>query len=195
MLNEAFNDNGTLRSTIWSDTIGPAYIPIVFAAAAAATPAKLYYNDYNVENPNNKTAAVQAMIKDLKARNIRIDGMGLQAHLIVGSAPSQAQQEANIANFAALGVEVAYTELDIRTNVPPSEAVQRQQKADYKATAAACKKNKACVGITLWDFLDDYSWIPGVFAGQGYGTPWLKDAAGKLVRKIAYDGIAEGLSE
>ena len=51
VLNEALNDDGTYRSDLWLDTIGPAYISIAFDAAAKAAPpdVKLYYNDYNIE--------------------------------------------------------------------------------------------------------------------------------------------------
>ena len=197
VLNEAFEENGTYRATLWYNTIGPAYIPIAFAAAQAAvsTNVKLYYNDYNLESPNDKTARVQRLIGELRALGIRIDGVGLQSHFIVGSSPTLAEQEQNIANFAALGVEVANTELDIRIPVmPPTEAQQLQQKADYLAVSTACKNADACVGMTLWDWDDTYSWIPGFFTGQGWGTPWVQAADGSKVRKIAYDGIVEGLT-
>ena len=61
--------------------------------------------------------------------------------------------------FAALGVEVAITELDIRTTVPPTEAAQLQQVQDYKDTVEACADVSKCVGITVWDFDDTYSWV------------------------------------
>ena len=202
VLNEAFNEDGTLRSDLWLDTIGPEYIPIVFAAAAKAAESiegggpKLYYNDYNIENPGNKSTAAQNLVKDLQARNIRIDGVGLQSHFVVGSAPSQADQAQNMAAFAALGVDVAITELDVRaTSLPVSVEEQTQQRADYYSTVAACTQTERCVGVTLWDFVDQYSWIPGVFAGQGYADVWFKaNDTGALIRKGAYDGIVQALT-
>ena len=101
-----------------------------------------------------------------------------------------------MAAFAALGVDVAVTELDVRaTQLPASLAEQEQQKADYYSTVAACMNTPRCVGVTLWDFVDQYSWIPGVFAGQGYADVWFKaNDTGALVRKVAYDGIVEALT-
>ena len=198
VVNEAFNDDGTYRSDLWYDTIGPAYIPIAFAAAAKAAPegVKLYYNDYNIEYPGNKSTAAQNLVKELQAQNIRIDGVGLQSHFIVGQTPSQTSQEQNMAAFAALDVDVAITELDVRaTQLPASAEEQTQQRADYYSSVAACTNTERCVGVTLWDFVDQYSWIPGVFAGQGYADVWFKaNDSDTLIRKQAYDGIVEALT-
>ena len=199
VVNEAFNDDGTYRSDIWYDTIGPAYLSIAFAAAAKAAPAsvKLYYNDYNIEYPGNKSTAAQNLVKSLQSQNIRIDGVGLQSHFIVGETPSQASQEQNMAAFAALGVDVAITELDVRaTQLPASISEQTQQRADYYSSVAACTNTPRCVGVTLWDFVDQYSWIPGVFAGQGYADLWFEaNNTDTLIRKEAYDGVVEALME
>jgi len=198
VVNEALNENGTLRSDVWLDTIGPAYLPIAFKAAAAAAPAgvKLYYNDYNIESPGVKATAAQNLIKSIKAQGIRVDGAGLQSHFEIGGTPSQATQEANMAAFTALDIDVAITELDVRaTSLPVTLAVEEQQKKDFYSSVAACVGTARCVGVTLWDFVDQYSWIPSTFPGQGYGTPWLK-AEGKdvLIRKSAYDGIVDALT-
>lgn len=86
MLNEALNEDGTYRNTTFYHVIGPDYIPLVFKAAAKADPkAKLYYNDYNIEGVGAKSNAVRDLIVGpLKKAGIRIDGVGLQAHFVVG---------------------------------------------------------------------------------------------------------------
>lgn len=191
VVNEAFNEDGTWRTSVFYNTIGPEFVAIAFEAAAAADPTvKLYYNDYNIESPGGKATAAQNLVKSLKSRGIKIDGVGLQAHLIVGSTPSLATQTANLKSFTSLGVEVAYTELDIRhPSLPPSSSALAQQQTDYYNTVAACLAAK-CVGVTLWDYTDKYSWIPSVFAGQGMACPW--DA--NLVKKAApYNGIVSAL--
>ncbi|KAF2266271.1 hypothetical protein CC78DRAFT_597141 [Lojkania enalia] len=173
VVNEALNEDGTYRSNVFYDTIGPSYIPIAFKAAAAADPsAKLYYNDYNIENLGAKSTRAQNIVKLIKQYGAKIDGVGMQAHLIVGSTPSQSAQVANMNAFVNLGVEVAYTELDIRTNTPATASAVTQQAKDYAATVGACMEVAECVGITIWDYTDKYSWIPSVFPGQGAALPW-----------------------
>lgn len=155
------------------DTIGPAYIPIAFSAAAAADPAaKLYYNDYNIESAGSKSTGAQNIVKLVKQYGAPIHGVGMQAHFIVGSTPSQAAQTSNMQAFVNLGVEVAITELDIRTTTPATAAAVTQQAKDYAGTVGACKAVVKCIGVTIWDYTDKYSWIPSVFAGQGAALPW-----------------------
>ncbi|KEQ86547.1 glycoside hydrolase [Aureobasidium pullulans EXF-150] len=194
-------DNSTWRSDIWYNTIGPNYVAVAFKAAEAAVKAnklkvKLYYNDYNIESAGNKATAAQALVKSLKDAGIQIDGAGLQSHFIVGSTPSRAAQTANMNAFAALGVDVAITELDIRTTVPATAAAQQQQVVDYASSVGACADVNACVGVTAWDFDDAYSWIPSTFPGQGYGDLFFQPGGygTPLVRKAAYDGCIQGLT-
>ncbi|KAL9624975.1 MAG: hypothetical protein Q9160_000704 [Pyrenula sp. 1 TL-2023] len=190
VVNEALNDDGTFRSDPFSSTIGPAYIPIAFAAAAAADPAaKLYYNDYNIENPGAKSTAAQNIVKLVKSYGVKIDGVGLQSHFIVGSTPSLSQQSSNMAAFAALGVDVAITELDIRMTLPATPALLAQQSTDYATTVTACLNTPRCIGITVWDYTDKYSWVPSTFSGQGAACPF--DA--QLAKKPAYNGILAAL--
>lgn len=99
-----------------------------------------------------------------------IDGVGLQSHFIVGEVPTTLQQ--NMEEFAALGVEVAITELDVRMTLPETAALLAQQKADYTTVIRACEAVAACVGVTLWDFTDEFSWVPGTFPNMGAACPW-----------------------
>ncbi|TKA46661.1 hypothetical protein B0A54_02494 [Friedmanniomyces endolithicus] len=203
VVNEAFSDNpaGAYAPNIWYDTIGPAYVVEAFQAASDAVRAnnlavKLYYNDYNIEFLGNKSYAAQALVKDLKNRNIQIDGVGLESHFIAGETPSKAAQQANMEAFTALGVDVVVTELDVRLNLPPTVATEAQQVVDYYNTVAACVAVPRCVGIVVWDFDDTYSWIPGTFPGQGYGDLFLQPNGPNtpLVRKAPYDGCLEALT-
>lgn len=173
VVNEALNEDGTYRTNVFYNTIGPAYIPIAFAAAAAADPdAKLYYNDYNIESAGAKSTGAQNIVKLVQSYGAKIDGVGFQSHFIVGSTPSQSAQISNLNAFVALGVEVAITELDIRTTTPATASAVTQQAKDYAATVGACKAVSKCVGFTIWDYTDKYSWIPSVFSGQGAALPW-----------------------
>ncbi|KAF9478336.1 hypothetical protein BDN70DRAFT_895819 [Pholiota conissans] len=170
-LEEPFNDDGTFRETVFYNTIGPSYIPLALRAARAADPkAKLYINDYNIEGLSAKSTGMLNLVKQLKKDRVPIDGIGIQGHLIVGQVPTTIKE--NLQAFVKLGVEVAITELDIRMNLPVTADLLAQQKKDYETVISACKAVKGCVGITIWDWTDKYSWVPGVFSGQGAPLPW-----------------------
>ncbi|EAW06989.1 putative endo-1,4-beta-xylanase [Aspergillus clavatus NRRL 1] len=190
VVNEALNEDGTYRDSVFYRVIGEAFLPIAFATAAAADPnVKLYYNDYNIENPGNKATGAQRIVKLVQSYGAKIDGVGLQAHFIVGSTPSQSDLTTTLKGYTSLGVEVAYTELDIRMQMPSSSAKLAQQSADYQSVAAACVTTPGCIGITIWDWTDKYSWVPSVFSGYGDACPWDSN----YVKKPAYNGILAGL--
>jgi endo-1,4-beta-xylanase len=175
VVNEALSDNGdgSYRSNVFYETIGEAYIPIAFAAAAAADPnVKLYYNDYSIEYAGAKSTAAQGIVKMVQAYGAKIDGVGLQSHFIVGETPSTESQVSNMKAFTALGVDVAITELDIRTTTPETSSAETQQAKDYSSTISACMQVEKCVGVTIWDWTDKYSWIPSTFSGYGAALPW-----------------------
>lgn len=188
--NAALNEDGTYRDSIFYQTIGEAYIPIAFKTAAAADPSvKLYYNDYNIEYAGAKATGAQRIVKLIQSYGAKIDGVGLQSHFIVGSTPSQSAQVSNMAAFTALGVDVAITELDIRMTLPSTDALLAQQKTDYHSTVAACVQTARCVGVTIWDWTDKYSWVPSTFSGQGAACPWDEN----FQKKPAYDGVLSAL--
>jgi len=171
VVNEAFNEDGTLRDSVWYHTIGQGYLAEAFRAARAADPtAKLYINDYNVEGLGAKSDGLYNLVRTLKSQGVPIDGVGLQAHLLLGQVPSTLRQ--NIQRFADLGLEVAITELDVRMTTPSTSDKLAQQATDYAAVENACLAVRGCVGVTVWDFTDKYSWIPSTFPGQGAATPY-----------------------
>ncbi|CAG8954726.1 hypothetical protein HYFRA_00004649 [Hymenoscyphus fraxineus] len=191
VVNEALEQDGTFRKSIFFNTIGEEYIKIAFEAAAAADPdVKLYYNDFNIENPGQKSTAALNIARSLQSSETKIDGMGVQAHFIVGSTPSRKDQIATLQSYTALGLEVAYTELDIRMKLPSTPELEIQQSKDYENSVGACVAVKGCVGITVWDFTDKYSWVPQTFPGQGAALPFDEN----FNRKKAYFGIIAGLS-
>ena len=176
--------------------IGPEYFFLAFQFAQEAVEAtgkdiKLYYNDYGIEDTGNKTQATYALIEEVQARGIRIDGVGLESHFEVGGTPSLEVQNAAKRGYIALGLEVAVTELDIRfveanaTNAT-GFALQAQ---NYYDSVASCVQVDGCVGITVWDFDDQYSWIPSSFPGQGAADLYNAD----FTRKPAYYAVGEAL--
>ncbi|MEN3541365.1 endo-1,4-beta-xylanase, partial [Microbispora sp. ZYX-F-249] len=179
VVNEAFADGGavgSLRSSVFTQKLGNGFIEEAFRAARAADPnVKLCYNDYNIDDANaNKTRGVYNMVKDFKARGVPIDCVGLQSHF--GNPPANYQQ--NIAQFAALGVDVQITELD----VGGSGSTQADA---YRRVTQACLAVPRCTGITVWGITDKYSWRSG-------DTPLLFD--GNYNKKQAYTSVLNALN-
>ncbi|KAI0833643.1 glycoside hydrolase superfamily [Trametes gibbosa] len=186
---EPFNDDGTWRQDVFYNTLGTSYIPTALKAARAADPnAKLYINDYNIEQAGAKSTAMLNLVKQLQADSVPIDGVGFQCHFIVGEVPGSFQQ--TLEQFTALGLEVAITELDVRMTLPATSALLAQQQKDYETVVQACMNVKGCVGITIWDWTDKYSWVPSTFSGQGAALPWDQT----FNKKPAYSGITAALA-
>ncbi|KLU89794.1 endo-1,4-beta-xylanase [Magnaporthiopsis poae ATCC 64411] len=172
VVNEALEDNGNFRNSVFYRVLGTDYLPIAFKAAAAADAnTKLYYNDYNIEQAGNKQQQALKIVDIIKRGGARIDGVGLQGHFIVGQTGSRDQLAAVLNSFVAKGVDVAYTEVDVRhSSLPPNARALQQQADDYGNIVGACLAVKRCVGITVWGASDAHSWIPSVFPGQGAAT-------------------------
>lgn len=135
VVNEALNEDGTLRQSLWEKIIGPDYIAKAFEFAHAADPAaQLTYNDYNLENPAKRDGAVR-LLKQLQAQGVPINCVGIQDHDSL-TFPTAEQEGAAIDAFAALGVKVAISELDV--DVLP--AALGHMTADVSAHAAADPK-------------------------------------------------------
>ena len=173
VVNEAMDDHsGTLRNTFWLDGIGPDYVDIAFQAARAADPdAVLYYNDYGAEALNGKSNAIYDMVEDMVLRGIPIDGVGFQMHTNTDHPPPNWSVLANIDRLAELGLEVQFTEMDVRTTIG-YETLQTHlsdQAVVYNETTEICLARDACTGLSFWGFTDRYSWIYGA-VGTSYPT-------------------------
>ena len=72
----------------------------------------------------------------------------------VAQVPSASSIAANMEQFTSLGLEVAWTEMDIRMTLPETDALLDQQKSDYETMVTACMMVENCVGLTLWDYTD-----------------------------------------
>ncbi|MFI9005690.1 endo-1,4-beta-xylanase [Actinosynnema sp. NPDC053489] len=180
VVNEAFADgsSGGRRDSNLQRT-GNDWIEAAFRAARAADPgAKLCYNDYNTDNWSAaKTQGVYRMVQDFKSRGVPIDCVGFQAHFNSGN-PVPSNYHTTLSNFAALGVDVQITELDIEG----SGSSQAQQ---YQGVVQACLAVSRCTGITVWGIRDSDSW-------RASGTPLLFDGSGN--KKAAYTSVLNALN-
>ncbi|MFJ3246967.1 endo-1,4-beta-xylanase [Streptomyces sp. NPDC086782] len=177
VVNEAFADgsSGARRDSNLQRT-GDDWIEVAFRTARAADPAaKLCYNDYNVEDWTwAKTQAMYAMVRDFKQRGVPIDCVGFQSHFNSGS-PYNSNFRSTLGNFAALGVDVAVTELDIQ-GAPAST---------YANVVNDCLAVPRCLGITVWGVRDSDSW-------RSEQTPLLFNNDGS--KKPAYTAVLNALN-
>lgn len=118
VVNEALEEDGTMRKSPWQKIIGDDFVELAFRFAHEADPnAELYYNDYSLENPDKRAGAV-ALIRRLQTKGIQVKAIGMQAHFKMDW-PTVGLEDSTIAMFAALGVHVNMTELDIDV-LPPA---------------------------------------------------------------------------
>ncbi len=211
VVNEALNENGTMRKSKWETIIGDDYIEKAFQFAHEADPdAQLHYNDYSLEGEPKRNGAI-ALITKLKSEGIPITAIGLQCHVKMNW-PTPEQEDATISAFAALGVKVMITELDV--DIVP--ATQRNQTADIQANAQATAganaftnglpevqqqalakrygdlfrvfvKHRADISrVTFWGVTDGDSWLN---TRGRVDYPLLFDRAGKP--KPAFDAVIQ----
>jgi endo-1,4-beta-xylanase len=199
VVNEAINDgNGTLRTTgsPWASTIGASYIDLAFREARAVDPAALlFYNDYNLEFTGAKQDSAFVMISGMKARGVPIDGIGFQGHFQINTdgsgVPSKDALIATFNRFAALGLKIHITELDIRIRTPGATSTElTAQSQGYANVVSACLAVPACEAIVVWGLNDGESWVPGTF--PGYGQALLFDDT--FARKATYTAVSTALS-
>ncbi|WP_330237827.1 endo-1,4-beta-xylanase [Streptomyces sp. NBC_00525] len=167
VVNEAFNEDGTLRDSIWLRALGPGYIADAFRWAHQADPkAKLYINDYNIEGVNAKSTALYNLVAELREQRVPIDGVGIQGHLSVQyNAPHDITE--NMRRFDDLGLETAITEADVRIPMPSDSTKQEAQAEGYDVLLRGCLLTPKCTDFTVWGFTDKYSWVPDTFEGEG----------------------------
>ena len=187
VVNEAFNENGSLRQSVFKKQMGENYIEDVFKLAETADPdADLIYNDYNLYKPA-KRAGVLKMVKKLQENGTKINAIGVQAHWRLNS-PSLKEIEQIILDISDLGVEVMFTELDVTVLPNPWELVGAEVTQNFskfegdpkmdpypKALPKSVEKQLAkryedifklfvkhqdkISRVTFWGVMDKHSWL------------------------------------
>ena len=202
VVNEAVADGtgGGLRHDSPFTALGPTFIEDAFRAAHQADPdAQLFYNDYEIEGLGTaKAEAVYQLAQRLKAAGVPVGGVGLQMHVDPRHWPSAGVIRQNMERFAALGLAVEITEMDVPVGEMSGAEAQRleQQKHLTHDIVAACLAVPACSGITFWGFTDRYSWLNSPqwarLRGRGPHHPLPFDAA--YAAKPMAAGIAAALA-
>ncbi|WCJ58061.1 endo-1,4-beta-xylanase [Fontisphaera persica] len=204
VVNEAISDRGddsteNLRQSQWLQKIGPDFLTLAFKWAHEADPkAELYYNDYSIEQGalrgRGKHASSLLLLKRLKAEGAPIHGVGIQGHWSLSTNPEEVEKA--IQNYAALGLKVSISELDVTAtgdntgafptrgrNEPISEeAIKKQAEVYAKLFEVFNRHSKTITRVTFWGLSDRRSW-------RSWQRPLLFDA--QLQPKPAYFAILE----
>ncbi len=218
VVNEALNEDGTLRESVFFKVLGEKYIAKAFKLAAQSdSDAKLLYNDYNLCVPEKRGGAVR-LVKTLQNEGIKIDGVGMQGHWGLKE-PSLAEIENSILAYSDLGVKVSITELDItvlpnpwdlegaevsqnfenedRMNPYPDVlpySVQLQLAQRYHDIFQLFVKHSDKIDrVTFWGINDGNSWLNNWPIRGRTNYPLLFDR--KFHPKEAYDSILSLISE
>lgn len=189
VVNEAISDapGNPLRGNSPFMLAGRDYIAQAFRWAHQANPrAKLYYNDYNVEGLNGKSDAMYALVKDLLARGVPIQGVGFQTHVDTNFWPPAADMQKNLQRFRDLGLDVQLTEVDVQLKGEGSEAQKFAQQAKvYGELMRTCLAVK-CSAFIMWGVSDINSWRAG-------GRPLVFDD--DYAKKPAYGALMKAMQE
>lgn len=212
VVNEALNDDGSLRQTLWLKIIGKDYIAKAFQYAHEADPhAELTYNDYSLENEAKRNGAI-ALIKELKEKRVPISSVGLQGHDSLDW-PSVGQEDATITAFENMGLRVVISELDIdvlpsvvgqgsadvskhmetNPNLDPyasglPESVQVELAKRYGELFGVFLQHRAGVQrVTFWGVSDGDSWRNDWPVRGRTNYPLLFDRHGEA--KLAFDAV------
>jgi endo-1,4-beta-xylanase len=214
VVNEALDEDGTLRKTPWLEAIGEDYIAKAFELAHEADPgAELYYNDYNLWKPAKRDAAIR-LVKGLKAKGLRVSGLGEQAHWGIEDPPLPAIDEM-LAAMRAAGIAVHVTELDMdvlprdpdmwgadlsrkatiraKTNIYPDglpPAAQETLARRYADVFSLFLKH-GVARVTFWGVTDATTWLDDFPIPGRVNYPLLWDRQGR--EKPAFDAVAEVL--
>jgi endo-1,4-beta-xylanase len=197
VVNEAFNNDGTLRQNIWLKNIGEDYIGKCFRYAAEADPAALlFYNDFDLESRPEKLDAVISYLNNLKEKGVKIDGIGMQMHISI-TFPYISEIDLAAIKIEENGYLLHYSEMDItmvRTGKlwMMNKHLLDLQKNRVREIVAGYMKLKSATrfGITTWGVSDADSWL---VEKNRNDRPLLFDSRYKV--KPAYCGFLDGLKE
>ncbi len=183
VVNEAINDDGSWRESPFYKILGKDFVKMAFQFAHEADPdAELYYNDYSMSLEGRRKGVI-AMVKELQTQGIKVSGIGMQGHMGMDF-PDIKAFEKSIVDYAALGVKVMITELDMSILPSPwsqaganiSDSASYQERMNPYVNGIPEEKNKEWEDrllsffelfvkhsdkisrVTLWGLRDADSW-------------------------------------
>lgn len=183
VLNEPLSDDAEggqdpirLRNSWWMTHIGPDYLGMALRWAREADPgARLYLNEFDVEDESDKFGALLKLLQALQREGAPLDGVGLQMHTSIASAPDPEDLADVMRRIAAMGLDVRISEMDVKIEGTPSAENLADQADVFRDAVRACLQASRCSGFATWGVTDRYSWIGDFYKGWDSGS--LFDAA------------------
>lgn len=196
VVNEAFDDKGIWRNSLFLQRMGEDYVAQCFQwANEADSSVLLFYNDYGMIWDEDKLNAMLAMIDDFRNRGIAIHGVGLQMH-IAYNWPNISHIQRAVDALVERDLLIHFSEVDIRVNPNGNRdhftekmAIDQQQRVEeivhlYQSIPAHLQ-----FGITFWGLRDTDSWLLGFWGNPDW--PLLFDEQYRY--KLAHKGFVEAL--
>ena len=175
VVNEAFDADGGLRSTLWSQHLGATYLEKAFRYAHEADPdALLFYNDYDLESNPAKRRTVLAWLQTMRQRGVPVHGLGLQMHISIAH-PDNTQLAEALRDAQKSGLLLHLSEIDVSVNplgqavAPTPELLQRQaDKLAFLVRTYRELPRAQQFGITFWGVSDHDTWMRRYFHRDDY---------------------------
>lgn len=214
VVNEALNEDGTLRKSIFLEVLGDSYLELAFETVAKADPeVQLTYNDYNLTNPEKRAGAIR-LVKNLQEKDVKIDAVGMQGHWNL-EGPTLEEIENSIIAYHEAGVKVLISELDITVLPNPwdlegaevsqnfegdelmnpypeslPDSIQDKLAKRYQDIFKLFRKHRDKIDrVTFWGINDGASWLNGWPIDNRTNYPLLFDR--NYRPKKAYESVMQ----
>lgn len=183
VVNEPLTGMGTLAWSPWEEAIGPSYIELALEDAHAADPsARLLINENGADVPGPKSAALLALATSLKTSGVPLNAIGFESHVTPDTAPTLDELVSLWRQYAAVGLDVEVTELDVGDDDGVDDPAAKQ--AILERYAQACRDAGNCVGFTVWGVADSYSWLGPNTNALLYNSSFQPTPAATFVHRV-----------
>jgi endo-1,4-beta-xylanase len=184
VINEPLDATGQLAWSPWLEGIGSSYIPLALEYAHAAAPtARLFINEQSADVPGPKAEALLALATSLKQSGVPLSGVGFEAHVTPATAPTLDDLVSLWRRYAAVGLDVEVTELDVADN-PGGVDDPAAKLAIFETYAEACRIVGNCTGFTVWGVADQYSWLGPNTNALLYNSNFQPTPAVEAIRRL-----------
>lgn len=170
---------GLRTESPWYRAMGEDYIAFALREAHRADPqARLYINDFALEERSDKSDSLYRLAKSLLAQGVPLHGIGFQMHedMQEGYEPVSAEAfRENVQRFIDLGLEVRISEMDVNLHDDESAERLQAQAEYYRSILELARDEKAFTAFSTWGFSDRYSSLQGWWEADDLGNGLIFD--------------------